>query len=324
MSQLNIKIISQRDDDTFNANHLHIKIKGKSINHVIINTIRRIMIEEVPCYAFDINSINIKSNTSVYNNDYIRNRIENLPIPNIENNFDLNEYDNIRHQLFSNIQIEENKNSNNYHLLNMYVKEKNTSDLITNITSEHCEFYIKGKKIKSIYKNPILICKLKPKEEIELSAIIEKNIALNHSKYAIVSICCFEKISENEYILKFENRNQIKNKEVLIRTIKIIIHKLKNLLNKIQKKTFSSDNHGKIIFKNENHTLGNLVGRGLQDNNCIDFAAYKLEHLLIDELTIEYITNGSKTINEILNKTINKYIKLYEEFERKILSLKIK
>lgn len=321
MSQLKLNTISQREDKTIHANHLHLKIKGKSINHVIINTMRRIMLEELPGYGFDINNISIKSNTSVYNNDYLRNRIENLPVPNIENKFDLDEYESIRNTILNKI-IEDEDEINNYHLLNMYLKKKNDSDQIINITSDDCEFFLKGKKVKSIYNNPILICKLKPSEEIELSSVINKSIPLDHTRYSLVGISCFEQINEDEYLFKYENRDQISNKEIFNRTCQIIIFRLKHFLSKIENKKFSSNNHGKIILENENHTLGNLIARGLQDDKNIEFAAYKMDHLLIKELTIEYVINNNKTINEILNKTINEQIKTYEEIMKDFSSLK--
>ena len=212
-----INIISQREDKTLHTNYLHFNIKGESINHVIINTIRRIMLEEMPGYAFDINKIEIKSNTSVFNNDLLRNRIENLPIPNIDNKFDLDEYESIRNKILNN-KLRDEEEINNYHLLNMYLKKKNEVDHIINITSDDCKFYLEGKNIDSIYNNPVLICKLKPGEEIELSCVINKSIPLEHTRYSLVGISCYEQISENEFIFKFENRDQIKNKEIFKRT----------------------------------------------------------------------------------------------------------
>ena len=85
MSKLDLDIqkISYLNDDTFQANHLHINFKGKSINHVVLNTLRRIMLEDIPCLSFNSELIEIIKNSSVYNNDYMRNRLENLPLINM-------------------------------------------------------------------------------------------------------------------------------------------------------------------------------------------------------------------------------------------------
>ena len=88
---LNISSHSKREDDSLLSNYLHLKFKGDSINHVLINSIRRVILEDIPGFAFDIDKISIKSNTSVYNNDYIKNRIENFPIFGLDDSFDINE-----------------------------------------------------------------------------------------------------------------------------------------------------------------------------------------------------------------------------------------
>ena len=96
----------------------------------------------------------------------------------------------------------------------------------------------------------------------------------------------------------------------------------KSFLDKISKKRFSSDNHGKIILDNESHTLGNLISRGLQENKNVDFASYKMDHLLINQLTIDYVTNSNKTINEVLDKTVNNQIKIYKDILSKFKGIK--
>jgi len=64
-------------------NKLHIEFSGKDVNHVLINTLRRIIIQHIPTYAF--NKIDIAKNTSVFNNDVLRLRLSCFPVHNIEN-----------------------------------------------------------------------------------------------------------------------------------------------------------------------------------------------------------------------------------------------
>ena len=42
----------------------------------------------------------------------------------------------------------------------------------------------------------------------------------------------------------------------------------------------------------------------LQDHDNIIFASYKMEHLLINNVSISYKTNGAKNINDIFNLSI--------------------
>jgi DNA-directed RNA polymerase subunit L len=61
-----------------------------------------------------------------------------------------------------------------------------------------------------------------------------------------------------------------------------------------------------ISIENENHTLGNLLTRALQDNKNISFCGYKIDHPFINELTIKYKTEGNKFSN-ILNFPFSDY-----------------
>lgn len=338
---LEVKAISQRFDDTILSNFFHVNIKGDDINFVLVNAIRRILLEDIPGYAFNEKKINIKSNSSIYNNDYLRNRIENFPINGIENIFNIDEYDNLKNLVLKKEVIddvdelenqfltedgivsnnESNKSLKNINQLNMYVNMKNENDDVMNVTTDNCNFFINGETKKNIYKNPLLICKLKKGEEIELSAIVDKNIPEFHSKYSVVGSCVYDQKNEKEFLFKFDNRSDFKNVDILVIACDILIFRLKKFLRKIENEKFTTDTHGKIVINNESHTLGNLIGRALQDNNNIEYAAYKKDHLLINDITLEYVTNGSKTINEILNICLTKQISLLEDLKAKFKKL---
>ena len=62
---------------------LELTLEGSDINHVVVNTLRRVGMTDVPIYSFD--QVDISENKSVFNNDYMRLRIRTLPITNIKN-----------------------------------------------------------------------------------------------------------------------------------------------------------------------------------------------------------------------------------------------
>lgn len=329
MSKLNLDInkLSYLNDDSFQPNHLHMKFKGSNVNHVLLNVLRRIIMEDIPSFAFNKDNINISKNSSVYNNDYMRNRLENLPLIDVNFKLDLDEYNNLRKYIRGRKAFEEytdkkeeDINDKNF---TIYSNITNNKDTFMSVTSDDIEFFDGDKKVKSFYKNPILIVRLKPGEEFEFSAKADKGIALNHSRYSVVGMCCYEMVNENEFIFKLEPRGQLSLSEILSRACKIIRYRIELILNKIKKIKFTSENHGKIILNNEDHTFGNLIARGLQDHKNIEFAGYKLDHLLIRDVTIEYVTNGGKTINEILNDVLTGYLKIYSEIEDKFSKLKL-
>lgn len=335
MSKLDIDISknSYLNDDSFLANHLFLKFKGKEINHVILNVLRRVILEDIPSYAFNVDNISISKNSSVYNNDYMRNRIENLPLINVNFPLDLDEYNTLRKYTRGRKAFEEHREEKNDEnkdddnedesLFTIYGNIHNKTDIYNDMTSDEIEFFDGTKKVKSFYKNPVLIVRLKPGEEFEFSAKADKGIALNHSRYSVVGMCAYEMINETEYIFKLEPRGQLKIEDILDRACQIIQFRLGLILEKINKIKFTSENHGKIILNNEDHTFGNLLARGLQEHKSIELAGYKLEHLLIRDVTIEYVTNGGKTINEILKDVLEGYIKIFSEIDNNFKKLKL-
>ena len=321
MVKLDIDINSYLNDNSFSPNHLHLIFEGIDINHVILNTLRRIILEDIPTYALNINNINITKNSSVYNNDYMRNRIENLPLIGVNFPLDLEEYNNLRNYTRG-VKLVDQENDESE--LTIYCNIKNDKDTIMNVTSDDIEFYRKDKKIDSLYKNSILLIKLKNNEEFEFSAKSDKGVAMNHSRYSSVGVCCYEMIKDTKYLFKIEPRGQLSIYEILDRCCQIIKFRLKLILDKIIKTKFTNDNHGKIILGNEDHTFGSILARGLQDHKNIEFAGYKMDHLLIRDVTIEYITNGGKLINEIIKDVISDYIKLYDIIHKKFKELNLK
>ena len=196
-------------------------------------------------------------------------------------------------------------------------------DKILNVTSDDCEFFNNGKKIKSIYNNPILICKLKKGEMLEFSAVADKGIALNHARYSSVSTCFYEKKDDNKFIFKLSSLSQYNEKEILVIACDILIFLLEKLKKKLINMKYTKDNHGKITLENYDHTIGNLLSNVIQSNPNIEYASYKMDHLLVRTVTIEYITNGGKKINDILKISFDKLISLYENIKKKCNNLKI-
>jgi hypothetical protein len=76
MSKIEIKQISW--DKTSMNSRLEFDIKG--VNHTILNTIRRVVLSSIPIYSFTPEKIVASENTSVFNNNYMKVRISNMPV----------------------------------------------------------------------------------------------------------------------------------------------------------------------------------------------------------------------------------------------------
>jgi len=371
-SDIQVKILEYVKIDDSYYNYLVLELTGPDINYVVINTLRRVIMELVPTYAFDKTDIEITKNTSIFNNDYMRLRLSQFPIFGIDNQIEtvkqsLNlEYDSNISTFDQKIEdiniIAEKEQADKLEKAQnfiMNISVKNTTPLILNVTTAHpdIKFYYKTIPILSPYKRPLLIIKLKPGEEFNSTLMSTLNIGLKNVIYMPVAACSFSEVSENNFKFNLESLKQLTEKEIIIRACEIIIIKLNNFLNifikkiqeysnNIQKDDYNLENkiidksssetitesairntsenvleqhriEGLITVENESHTFGNLIAKLLQDHKSILFAGYKIDHLLVKELTIGYKTDGTDII-VIFDDIFNRAIDIFEQIKTKV------
>lgn len=286
------------------------KLKGNNVNHVLLNTLRRTIYTDIPIYAF--NRIVFEKNTSVYHNNYLKIKIENLPVWSIEND--------VPYIVHSNRLDNENDicNVNDLEQLTMFISCKNKGQDVINVTTDDAKFYYKGKQIKTPYKNAIPILKLKNGQEIVISAITNINTEEYGTKYSAVSICIFNKISDEEYILIIESRGQLKEKEILHRALINIIRRLTKIeleINKLQ--LINNEEENIIILEGEDHTMGNLLSNEIQNNKNIKYAAYHIPHPMEKILQIQYtLTDKTADIISIMKECIKNKIEFFEKMKK--------
>ena len=293
MSNIDIKIKKVKYTK---FDELHLEFSGKNVNYALMNTLRRIIIQHIPVYAFDNETISIVKNTSVYNNDVLRLRLNHFPITNINKPDTVNLYTNI---------INNELNDDKLEKISMYLNKKNDSIDLLNVTTADAEFSNKNNKISNIYKDPLLVVKLKQDEEIKLSASTILDIGKNNIKHSAVSIGAYEEINENKFIFKLESKGQIEEHDIFRRACRVLLIKLELIEKHIESFDIGlTESKGQLVFENEDHTLRKFIKRYLQDHNNITFSGYKLDHLLINETTIDYITNDVKDIKKILTECL--------------------
>jgi len=204
------------------------------------------------------------------------------------------------------------------------INAKNDTSEIISITtdSDAVKFIIDNKQIESIYPNPILFLKLKPQqsrlnikgEEFKASCTSSINIPLKNAIYQSC-LCSYEEINANKFEFKICSLRQISEEMIINYACKIIIMKLEKIKEKIINSIKKYDNEdilkeAQIIIDNENHTMGNLITRVIQDHPDIEFCGYNIDHLYVNELTIRYKTNG-KNIIDILDISFDYLINLF-------------
>lgn len=159
----------------------------KGIDRSIVNSLRRILISEVPSYCLD--TIELKKNNTIMNDEYLVHRIGLIPFIFLE-----------KEENFRNQEDCTCKNGcEKCHLYFSLEKENHTDELLPVYSSDfqlekNGEYNIKPVDYPN-FKNGILICYLDKNESLSLRGRIYKGIGKEHAKWSCVSSTSFKEIS---------------------------------------------------------------------------------------------------------------------------------
>jgi len=193
---------------TFSINNVEIKdnrlvFKIKNIDVSILNSIRRVILSEIPNIAFEFEPYNIDNqkiiidkNTCPLHNEIIQQRLSMIPL-----NFSTNEINDFETDKY-----------------NFVLEKKNKTDSIIDVTTEDILIFDENNKkyddkfIRKIFppnkitKDFILITKLKPNiidkengNEISIKMRASKDIAKNYSGFGYVSQCSYFNIIDHKH-----------------------------------------------------------------------------------------------------------------------------
>jgi DNA-directed RNA polymerase subunit L len=279
---------------------LELDISGPNINYIVINTIRRTILTDIPIYAFTKFTFN--HNDSIFHNNYLKIRFENMPVLGIDNN--LIEY------------IKNNDNNSSLNQVTMFVDFKSTEQKIITVTTDDAKFYYNGKNIVSPYKTKIPLIDLQPNQSIIFSAVTTVGNEKENSIFSAVAVCYYKEINENKYDFIIESRGQLTEKRIIHIALLSIINNIEKLIHLIQDE--QTGQKGKIVINNLDDTLGNLISYGMNLHKNINIAGYHRPHLLEDKIIISYelinekinLTDVLNDVHQYFNKLFNKLIDL--------------
>ena len=142
--------------------------------------------------------------------------------------------------------------------------------------------------------------------------------------YTAVCVSVYKQLKDDEFDFVIESRGQITEKRILEVALSCIDRKLKNFMkmlneeNKTIEMNSDEDNKGMVIVNNEDHTLGNLISRGMQQHKSVEFAGYNLPHPLAKKVHLHYkLAKGAK-IKKVLEEVVEYYLELFEEINKTI------
>ena len=330
VNKVNLKI-SDHNKELGNS-RLDFKISGPNINYIIANTIRRTIFSDIPIYAF--NEFKFEKNTSVFHNNYLKLRLRHMPVWGIENTVEFIDYnikpnangledipeegeaaedDNIE------LNVEKNLNTSNLKQFTMYVNAKNKSNEIMTVSTADAKFYYDEKQIQSPYKNPIPIVKLQPGQEIVFSAITKLGTEQEDAMFSAACIAAYKEVKPDEFDFFIESRGQLDEKRIMYVAMINIERRIKHFLKLLMEDKTTNENdksQGQIIVNNEDHTLGNLISRGLQLHPKVSFAGYNLPHPLAKKVHFHYKLEKAGDIKQIIKEVIEYYSDIFSQIKK--------
>jgi DNA-directed RNA polymerase subunit L len=325
-SDFNIKEKSYITDD-FDSSCLTLEISGKDVNYAIINSLRKVCIDQIPTYALHRSKIKILRNSSVFDGTDIEVRLSQLPIKRINHNvkfMPLKYYKNVN---FADSKLE--RHPDDTYNIEYYLNVKNNGPEKTlYVTTDDLKISVNNDIVdnKKIYQGiePITLIQLCPGEEFECSmkgilAVGELDGIFNASN------SYYEEISENNYIFSIESTGQFTEYELLERGIEIIIEKLKiikeNISQEQYKMILTDNNSVKIEIKNEDYTCGGPINYILQNMKEVIFAGISRPNFMEKNIALTFSVNKNYKSIDILNNAIDKTIDLYELIKKKVINL---
>lgn len=322
-----IKQVKYETDD-FDSSCLTLDISGRGAHHCIINSLRKVCLDQIPIYALDRGKIKIFRNSSVYDNTEMEVRLSQLPIKRINSNviyLPMKYYKNVN---FADPKLERHPEDNIN--IEYYLNVKNTGpEKIRYVSTDDLRISVNNEIIKNndMYggKEPITLIELRVGEEFECSmkgilAVGEHNSIFNSST------SYYEELKTDEhYLFSIESNGQMDEYELLLRGIKIIKEKLKiikeNITNSQYDMIITENNSIKLEISNEDYTCGGPLNYVLQGMKEVIYCGVYTPNQMEKNIAITCVIDKKYKIIDVFSKAIEITVEIYEQIEKKLFKL---
>jgi len=318
---ISIRELEKRDFNEYQYSKLVLELSGLNIDSSLINALRRTTMKHIPVYAISPNSIDIDENSSVFDNDYMRMRLSQIPIFNINTDILFLPQKFWKDVDYSDKKREKFKDDNLN--LDLYINITNDNSLNLNVFSDSIEYMLDGEIVDDMLSSihPILLIQLRPNEVFKAKLKPVLGLGDNSDIWSSVSNSYFEEIDSNNFKLTIESQGQIHEYNILVKSCMIIKTKLENIKNTLEEEIgneeYKSNEIIELKIKNEDHTIGNIINEGLQYHDDIKFSGISKPDLLINEMVIKIITKSRDPLKP-LNDVVDKYIDIFDNIESKL------
>jgi DNA-directed RNA polymerase subunit L len=317
-----------QEKDLFNS-RLEVEISGKEIDHVIINTLRRIILSEVPVFCWD--EFEITKNESIYNNSQLRLFLRNIPVVGITDipkkvpkNKKLDDIDEEDEEMeqdlkgmigMDDIDTEDKVkvDGSSLNQMSFYLDYHNKTNEIVSVTTDNAQFYYQGKEIKSPYSNPVILIKLQPSQQITLTAKTRLSNEKDNGRFSATSLCAFNELDKNKYKFFLESRGLYSEKDLLVLACELINKKMERI-SKIFPETDIEE--GEIRIPKEDYTIGNIFSHGLNQLEEVGYATHMKKHPLDNEIFIKVGLKKSSSMKKLIDKVVKNYSEVFNKLSK--------
>ena len=321
-----IKVKKISESKELGNSSLSLKLQGDNVNYTILNSLRRVSMSQIPIYAFT--KFKFNKNTSVFNNNYLKLYISNIPIWNIKNDLEkvpekkqeetkeieFSESTGLVNDSLIDSNEEENLDSTSLDNLTMFINYKNTTGSVYTVSTDDAQFYYNENKIKSPFPMKVPIVKLQNDQEINFSAITDVSTEDEDAIFSPVTIFTWKELNDNEFDMTLESRGQLTEKRIVKLSCKLIVSMLQDFF---QKMPNNQGLEGEIVIPNQDHTLGNLLAQGITNHDKSEYAAYYIKHPLKKEIVVKYKLKSSN-LKTVIGDVITYYSKVFGEISKLI------
>lgn len=323
---------NQYNDDklTFHINNLE-----DNLQISFVNSLRRTIEEHM--FSYVISEINISFNNTIFNNDILIQRLTMMPI--IFEKTEQYELDKLLIKIDINNETTTPFNVKAKDFQFLY-KNKEIENLISYpeiifvqniLPGQHiqilCNLHKGESNIHASYKHTCKnIYHFEVNDKLLDLQIKEQNITDERDKVDFkLSNQVYSKTKTGlplKYIYEMESNGIMSVKRTLKLGIQYLIIKLNTIMDAIKSDTYSLSDKNPLIsiftFKNETHTIGNLLSEYVSPNELLDSCSYLIPHPLDNILLIKLHYKDSKNNNKensikIINESCMYLVKLYEE-----------
>jgi DNA-directed RNA polymerase subunit L len=331
MNKIDIKIVKllKHKKKGLRGSQLVLEISGKSINCIVINTLRRILLEEIPIYSFCNETINITENKSALNNDQIKLRLSLLPIYNINNNLKVLPEKFWKTIDFSSADREMHPEDDvKIEISGEFI---NNSPTIMNVTTNDIKIY-KNDEIIKMYDSefPILLIQLRPNDIFKFNMVGALGIGKRNSIWSSAT-CYYDDYQigvtdeeSHKYEFKIESQGQMDENVLFIKACDVMLYKLEKIEYFIKNTYYTSKVKNstkiKLDLDNEDHTIGNILNDIIQNHpNVTKSGCTKPDHL-VNRIVIKVETNKNDPTIPLF-ESINHLKKIFDTLKTHVKKL---